>query len=285
MAAGTLGSPDGGDRDDALTLVAAFPTFVAAYWRLSRGEEPVEPDPDLGHAANYSTCSSARSRAPSGRARWRPTWSTSDHGINASTFAARVVASDPLGPGLGGHRRPSARSRGRCTAARPARRSTCSTRSARRSAPSACLREKLARGERLMGFGHRVYKVRDPRADVLAQGGGRLYAADADEDLYQLARAVERTAVRLLRSTSPGRNLDTNVEFYTALLLHGLACRRPVHAHLRGQPRGGLDRPLLRAARAAGHPPAVRVRGRPGPRVGTAGGEVGSCRRRMEDRR
>ncbi len=73
-----------------------------------------------------------------------------------------------------------------------------------------------------MGFGHRVYKVRDPRADVLAAAAETLYAADGDMELYQLARQVEATAVLLLEEYKPGRKLQTNVEFYTALLLHGL---------------------------------------------------------------
>jgi citrate synthase len=84
------------------------------------------------------------------------------------------------------------------------------------------LRAKLDRGERLMGFGHRVYKVRDPRADVLGAAAERLYATDADRALYELAREVEETALSLLEEYKPGRNLQTNVEFYTALLLHGL---------------------------------------------------------------
>ncbi|MCB0115114.1 MAG: hypothetical protein KDD84_13525, partial [Caldilineaceae bacterium] len=87
----------------------------------------------------------------------------------------------------------------------------------------AVLRAKLDRGERLMGFGHRVYKVRDPRAEVLSSAAARLIAAgDGDSDLYELARVVESTALRLLEEYKPGRNLKTNVEFYTALLLHSL---------------------------------------------------------------
>ena len=73
-----------------------------------------------------------------------------------------------------------------------------------------------------MGFGHRVYKVRDPRADVLATAARRLYATEADQALYELAQEVEKTAVALLAEYKPGRNLQTNVEFYTALLLHGI---------------------------------------------------------------
>jgi citrate synthase len=87
----------------------------------------------------------------------------------------------------------------------------------------AVLRAKLAAGERLMGFGHRVYRVRDPRADVLAAAATRLYeSGSADPALYDLAREVERVALRLLEDHRPGRNLQTNVEYYTALLLHGL---------------------------------------------------------------
>jgi citrate synthase len=84
------------------------------------------------------------------------------------------------------------------------------------------LRSKLKRGERLMGFGHPVYRVRDPRADVLSGAAALLYRADGDRALYELALAVERTALALLAEYKPGRSLQTNVEFYTALLLHGL---------------------------------------------------------------
>jgi len=87
----------------------------------------------------------------------------------------------------------------------------------------AWLRRELAADRRIMGFGHRVYKVRDPRADVLAgvaeQMGG---AALHDRKLFDLARAVEHTALRVLEEAKPGRNLRTNVEFYTALVLQSL---------------------------------------------------------------
>ena len=73
-----------------------------------------------------------------------------------------------------------------------------------------------------MGFGHRVYKVRDPRAEVLSRAAERMYRGGGDMGLYDLARTVEATAIRLLDERKPGRKLRTNVEFYTALLLHGL---------------------------------------------------------------
>ena len=84
------------------------------------------------------------------------------------------------------------------------------------------LRAKIERGERLMGFGHRIYKVRDPRAEVLEAAAARMFARAGDSRLYELARAVEATALKVLEEHKPGRRLKTNVEFYTALLLHGL---------------------------------------------------------------
>jgi phosphomannomutase len=76
------------------------------------------------------------------------------------------------------------------------------------------IRGKLERGERLMGFGHRVYRVRDPRADVLSLAAERFYATEGNRDLYELARAVEQTALRLLAQHKPDRRLDTNVASY-----------------------------------------------------------------------
>jgi len=72
------------------------------------------------------------------------------------------------------------------------------------------------------GSGHRVYRVRDPRAEVLANAAERFYRNGGDERLYELAGHVEETALRLLRERKPSRSIQTNVEFYTALLLHGL---------------------------------------------------------------
>jgi citrate synthase len=224
MAAGTLSLIDGvGDpREDAVTLVAAFPTIVAAYWRLLRGEEPLAPRADLGHAANFLYLLSGE-EPPAERARGLETYlnTVSDHGLNASTFTARVIVSTRSdlisaitgavgalkGPLHGG-------------APGPALDMVFEIGTSERAEP--VLREKLARGERLMGFGHRVYRVRDPRADVLAAAAERFYRNGGDMGLYELARSVEATALRLLREAKPDRRLETNVEFYTALLLHGL---------------------------------------------------------------
>jgi citrate synthase len=223
MAASTV-SLGGADDSyaEALALVARLPGIVAAYSRLLGGEEPVAPDPELGHAANYLYL--LRGEEPgveSVRALETYLNTVTDHGMNASTFAARVIISTRSdvvsaivgaigalkGPLHGG-------------APGPALDVVFEIGEAGRA--ETVMREKLARGERLMGFGHRIYKVRDPRADVLAAAAERLYATEADEGLYRLALEVEKTALRLLAEHKPGRNLQTNVEFYTALLLHGL---------------------------------------------------------------
>jgi citrate synthase len=144
-----------------------------------------------------------------------------DHGLNASTFTARVIistGSDMVsaivgavgalkGPLHGG-------------APGPALDMVFEIEAAANAEPY--LRAKLERRELLMGFGHRVYRVRDPRAEVLSQAAEKLYIADGDMALYNLAKHVEQTAVALLAEFKPHANLQTNVEFYTALLLHGL---------------------------------------------------------------
>lgn len=228
MAAATMSLPSGpsvapdGAEEEAIALVARFPVVVAAYWRLLDGKEPIVGDPTLDHAANFLYMLTGRK--PSGeRTRALETYLNTvvDHGLNASTFTARVIISTQSdmvsaitgaigalkGPLHGGAPGPALDMV--FDIGDPAR-------------AESYLRAKLERGERLMGFGHRVYKVRDPRADVLAGAAKALYKGDADKRLYDLATTVEKTALRLLDEYKPGRNLKTNVEFYTALVLHGI---------------------------------------------------------------
>jgi citrate synthase len=212
----------GNDADDARTVVALLPTAVAAYWRLSRGHDPVAPRADLGHAANYLYMLSGE--VPSAeRVRGLETYLNTvvDHGLNASTFTARVIVStgsdfvSAVSGAIGALKGPL-----HGGAPGPALDMVFEIGDAARA--EAYLRDKLARGEKLMGFGHRVYRVRDPRAEVLSIAAERMFRGGGDMKLYQLARAVESVALRLLEEYKPGRNLQTNVEFYTALLLHGL---------------------------------------------------------------
>ena len=222
MAAGTASLGETGDEPYAEATVARLPTIASAYWRLLRGKEPVAPEGALGHTANYLYMLTGEEPGEeSVRALETYLNAVVDHGMNASTFAARVIVSTRSdlvsavvgaigalkGPLHGG-------------APGPALDVVFEIGEASRAEP--VLREKLERGERLMGFGHRIYRVRDPRADVLAAAAECLYATDADADLYELALEVEKAALGLLAEYRPGRNLQTNVEFYTALLLHGL---------------------------------------------------------------
>jgi citrate synthase len=223
MAASTLSigrseSPE----EDALAVVAAFPAIVGGYWRLRNGQEPIEPREDLSQAEHYLHQIFGGEIGPE-RARGLETYlnTVCDHGFNASTFTARVIVSTRAdivsavtgavgalkGPLHGG-------------APGPALDMVFEIGEAYRA--EAVIIAKLERGERLMGFGHRVYRVRDPRADVLAAAAERFYTTEGDRRLYELAIAVERTALRLLAQRKPNHRINTNVEYYTALLLHGL---------------------------------------------------------------
>ena len=208
--------------EDAMTAIAAFPTIVGTYWRTRRGESPVPVRNDLGHAAHYLHQLSG-SEPTAERARALETYlnTVCDHGLNASTFAARVIVStksdviSAIGGAVGALKGPL-----HGGAPGPALDMVFEIGKPERAEP--VIRAILDRGERIMGFGHRVYRVRDPRADVLAAAAERFYSNDGDRSVYELARHVEATALRLLREKKPDRRLDTNVEFYTALLLHGI---------------------------------------------------------------
>ena len=208
--------------NEAGPIVAKFPTMVAAFWRLRGGAEPLAPRRDLGHAANFLYMLSGQ-EPDDERVRGLETYLNTvvDHGLNASTFTARVITStgsdlvSAVVGALGALKGPL-----HGGAPGPALDLVFEIGDASRA--EEVLRRKIERGEKLMGFGHRVYKVRDPRADVLAAAAERMFTRGGDMSLYTLARAVEATALRLLEEYKPGRRLQTNVEFYTALLLHGL---------------------------------------------------------------
>jgi citrate synthase len=206
----------------AVKLVAGFPTIVAAYARMLNQSEPIAPRPDLGHAANYLFMLSGKVPGPE-QVRAMETYLNTvvDHGLNASTFTARVIIStqsDLVSAIVGA----VGALKGPLHGGAPGPALDLVFEIGEPDRAESVLREKFKRGERLMGFGHRVYRVRDPRADVLAAACERLYQTEADMKLYELSRHVERIALLLLDEYKPGRKLQTNVEFYTALLLHGL---------------------------------------------------------------
>ena len=224
MAAATLdlGSAESDHLTTAKTIVARIVTIVASYHRLRNGLEPLAPDPLLNHAANFLYMLTGTPPSVA-RTRGLETYLNAvvDHGLNASTFAARVIVAtqsdlvSAIAGAIGALKGPL-----HGGAPGPALDTVFEIGTVDRA--EAVLQAKLDKGERLMGFGHRVYKVRDPRAEVLSDAAEQMFRADGDMALYALAKEVEETAVRLLAIHKPGRNLQTNVEFYTALLLHGL---------------------------------------------------------------
>ena len=249
IASGTLSLKDGDDRDYALRLVAALPTIAAAYWRLLQGRQPVEPDAELAHAANYLyMLSDEAPRLEQTRALETYLNTVMDHGMNASTFAARVIVStrsDFVSAVVGA----IGALKGPLHGGAPGPALDVVFEIGEASRAEAYLREKLGRGERLMGFGHRVYKVRDPRADVLGAAAERLYATGADRALYELAREVEETALSLLEE--PGGI----VSFYPWTVIFTIRVgepeEEPAAVELGEQPE---EQPGVRRPRARGAP-------------------------------
>ena len=221
MRALTATLEDGEGADVALALLAAPAVFAPAVLRRRAGLAPVAPDPGLAHAADVLRMLTG-TRAPDATAAALDTYLVAvvDHGLNASTFAARVVASTRAGltsavlAGLGALKGPL---HGGAPGPVIAMLDAIGT---PERAP-AWIEETLAAGKRLMGFGHRVYRVRDPRADALKAALRRLPGA-GDRQRLVLAEAVEVAALAALKRHKPGRKIETNVEFYTALLLEAL---------------------------------------------------------------
>jgi len=211
------------DLAAAKLLAARFPTVVAAHARLSAGKQPIAPRTDLPLSANFLYMVHGKEPDPIAARAIDTYWVTViDHGMNASTFAARVIAStrsdivSALTGAIGALKGPL-----HGGAPGPVLDMLKDIRSADRA--EAWVRNELAAGRRIMGFGHRVYKVRDPRADVLSKVANEMSSAALENrQLFDLARAAEQTILKVLEEVKPGRNLRTNVEFYTALVLQAL---------------------------------------------------------------
>ena len=207
----------------AMRLTACFPTIVAAHSRIAKGQDPLPPRVDLPLAANFLYMVHGREPDPAAAKALDAYWVTViDHGMNASTFTARVIAStrsdmvSSVTGALGALKGPL-----HGGAPGPVLNMLHDIKTADRAEP--WIRNELAQGRRIMGFGHRVYKVRDPRAEVLSRVAQKLGEAQLEnKQLYDLAIHLEQTALRVLAEVKPGRNLRTNVEFYTALVLQAL---------------------------------------------------------------
>ncbi|MBL1093715.1 MULTISPECIES: citrate synthase/methylcitrate synthase [Streptomyces] len=201
-------------RADALATIAAVPTLLTALHRLGQGQQPVEPRPDLGHAANYLYMLTGEEPDPR-RVRAIEAYliSTIDHGFNASTFTARVITSTGAdlaaclvgavgalsGPLHGGA---------------PSRALDTLDAIGTPDRIDSWIRERVLRGERIMGFGHPVYRTEDPRSRML-----RGIAEEFGGPLVEFAVQVESRAEALLAELKPGRELHINVEFYAGVVM------------------------------------------------------------------
>jgi citrate synthase len=208
-------------RANALATCAVVPTIICAAHRLRQGLEPVDPHPELPYAANYLYM--MRGEVPPeehAAAIEKYLISTIDHGFNASTFTARVITStgaDLAAAVVGGIGALS----GPLHGGAPSRALDMLDAIGTADNAEPWLRGTVERGERLMGFGHRVYKTDDPRSLMLKE-----VARSLGGEKQALAEHIEATAVRVLAELKPGRRLYTNVEFYAGIVMDAVGVPR-----------------------------------------------------------
>ncbi|MEV6698721.1 citrate synthase/methylcitrate synthase [Streptomyces sp. NPDC051453] len=222
-------------RDDTLAAAAVVPTLLTALHRLGDGLEPVEPRDDLSYAANYLYMLTGSEPEPAhARAIEQYLISTIDHGFNASTFTARVITSTGAdvaaclvgavgalsGPLHGGA---------------PSRALDTLDAIGTPDRIDGWIRERVLAGDRIMGFGHPVYRTEDPRSRML-----RGIAEGFGGPTVEFAVEVERHVESILAELKPGRELHTNVEFYAGVVME-----------LCGLPRA-MFTPTFAAARVVG---------------------------------
>ncbi|HZB92354.1 MAG TPA: citrate synthase, partial [Stellaceae bacterium] len=225
------------DASKPAEIAASLPVALAALLRQRAGQPPVEPDAALGTAADFLRMLHGQKVAPA-LAEALDAYLTTviDNGLAASTFAARVIASTRaslVAALLGGY----CALTGPLHGGAPGPVLDMLDEIGNDAAIDAWLERTLARGERLMGFGHRVWRGRDPRADALKAALRRL---GPDQGRIGFAETVERRALAALQRRKPDRTIATNVEFYTALLLEAV-----------GLPRDAFT-PVFAMARSAG---------------------------------
>ncbi len=252
-------------RDNAMQVCAVVPSLIMALYRLSNGDEPIEPRDDLAYGPNYLWMLTGEEPDPElGRAVGQYQTTTIDHGFNVSTFTARVICSTgadvaaavagALGA-LSGPLHGGAPSRaldlldaiGTVDNVRP------------------YLVDAVSRGEKIMGFGHAVYRTDDPRSIFLRGVAERLGA-----DKIDFARQVEKTVVEVLNELKPGRDLYANVEFYAGVVMEHCGLPRSLFTPTFASSRvigwcanileQAADNRIIRpSARYVGAPPPVPV--------------------------
>ncbi|WP_327672077.1 MULTISPECIES: citrate synthase/methylcitrate synthase [unclassified Streptomyces] len=201
-------------RADAVAATAVVPTMLTALHRLGEGLEPVEPREDLSYAANYLYMLTGSEPDPAhARAIEQYLISTIDHGFNASTFTGRVIAStgaDVVASLVGAVGALS----GPLHGGAPSRALDTLDAIGTPDRIDSWIRERVLAGERIMGFGHPVYRTEDPRSRML-----RGIAERFGGPLVDFAVQVERQVEAILAELKPGRELHTNVEFYAGVVM------------------------------------------------------------------
>ena len=218
---------------DATQVTAATAVFAAAWSRKRAGLAVMAPDPRAPHAADVLRMVKGESTDVLAAALDAYLVAVIDHGMNASTFTARVIAStqsdlvSAVTGALGALKGPL-----HGGAPGPVLDMLDAVKTPDNA--QAWLLAELEAGRRVMGMGHRVYKVRDPRAAVLERAVERLEKHGVSSPRLTLARAVEQVATRVLAQKYPDRSLQANVEFYTAVLLDTVGLPRALFTPMFG---------------------------------------------------
>lgn len=201
-------------RADAIRLIAVVPTIVARHHRRRSGSKPIAPDAELGHAADYLRMTTGEvPAAAKATAVEKYLVATVDHGFNASTFTARVVAStgasvaSAIVAGLGALSGP-------LHGGAPGRALSMIEEIGSADKARTWVEAKLDAGEKIMGFGHAVYRAEDPRGIVLREA-----AEDIGGDLATAAVGIEREILAALAEWKPAQTIVTNVEYWAAVAL------------------------------------------------------------------
>ncbi len=202
-------------RRDCIRMISSLPAIAASNWRMSQGLDPVEPRDDLGFVANYAWMLIGSELPPAqAQALEKYMISTMDHGLNASTFTVRVVTSTGadlgaiVSAGIGALSGP-------LHGGAPSRVLEMLREIGDPDNAYRYIKKKIEDGERIMGFGHRIYKTLDPRSELMKE-----VALELGGSLVELAVEVESTVVQLLDELKPGRDLYTNVEFYSSVVMN-----------------------------------------------------------------
>jgi citrate synthase len=224
----SIGDPDvdntavDSNQRRAARLQAQIAAVIAHSWRLKNGQEIVPPKPDHGLAQSFLYMLEGEEPAPY-RVDLLNAYLTviSEHGLNASTWTGRCVIST-------GSDMVSALTAAICALKGPRHGGVPGPVLDMLHAigtpdkTEAYIRGELKAGRRIMGFGHRIYKVRDPRAAVLSEAVEKMARDTGDRALLDFTRAVEETTVKVLAEVKPGRDLYANVELYAAIILHAV---------------------------------------------------------------